>query len=227
LTTYLEDILIRMAALLIAITVHEYAHAKAADIMGDPTAKAAGRLSLNPLAHLDPIGFIMLWLFRFGWAKPVPINPFNFRKGRQGLVLVSAAGPAANVVTAFLALTVIKTLFLLGLPQLNLAFVGIVINPLQNILYQTFVFNIYLSVFNLIPIPPLDGSKILAGLLPQTHAKSFLRLEVYGPIVLILSLYLGIIGKVLQPIVSLILNLLDGLTHWLVYGGIGTIISWF
>ncbi|MGI6574471.1 MAG: site-2 protease family protein [bacterium] len=219
--------LIRIVALLIALTVHEYAHGRAAYAMGDSTAKVAGRLTLNPLAHIDPIGFLMLWIFRFGWAKPVPINPFYFRNRRQGLILVSAAGPAANIVTAFFVLILLKTILLLGLQQTKLLFVSVLFVPLRQILYQTFIYNLYLAIFNLIPVPPLDGSKILMGLLPAARVSTYVELETYGPILLILLLYFGVIGKILHPAVTFCLTLLDVASHWIVFGGLELLLSLF
>lgn len=195
----------RIPALLLAITVHEYAHGKMADHLGDPTARYAGRLTLNPLAHLDPWGLLMLWLFRFGWAKPVPINPFHFRHRRRGIILVSLAGPAANVVTALIMLLVFKLW-----PGTGLA--------TKQILSLAFIYNLYLAVFNLIPIPPLDGSKVLWGFLPAAQAHSFSKLESYGPIILIILIYLGLVGRILLPLVSVLSYFLETITDWLVFG---------
>lgn len=200
-----QDMIFRIPALLVAITVHEYAHGKMADHLGDPTARYAGRLTLNPIAHLDPIGLLMLWIFRFGWAKPVPINPFYFRNRRQGLILVAGAGPAANVLTAFLVLVVLKLW-----PG-----AGVVVSQF---LHLTYLYNLYLAVFNLIPVPPLDGSKILKGILAGTQAHTFSQLETYGPILLVLLLYLGVIGQILLPLVSLLTSLLEMVGNWLVFG---------
>ncbi|NLP17609.1 MAG: site-2 protease family protein [Firmicutes bacterium] len=195
----------RIPALLLAITVHEYAHGKMADYLGDPTARYAGRLTLNPLAHLDPLGLLMLWIFRFGWAKPVPINPFHFHNRRQGIILVSLAGPAANLVTAFVVLLVFK--FWPG--------TGLVV---RQILSLAFIYNLYLAVFNLIPIPPLDGSKVLWGFLPPSRAHAFSKLETYGPIILIILIYLGLVGRIILPIVAVLTHFLETITDWLVFG---------
>ena len=170
--------------LLYSIIFHELAHGLVAYRMGDPTAKLMGRLSLNPLRHLDPIGTLLLFLFGFGWAKPVPINPFNFRNSRSGMVKVSAAGITANVVIAFVALFVL---------QLFPAVSGTV----ALILYYVAQINIMLAAFNLIPIPPLDGSKILIGLLPARYEALLLRLEPYGFFIIVALLYLGILDPVI------------------------------
>jgi len=202
---FAQDMIFRIPALLLAITVHEYAHGKMADRLGDPTARYAGRLTLNPLAHLDPLGLLVLWLFRFGWAKPVPINPYYFRNRRQGLVLVSLAGPAANILTAFIVLLLLQL-------WPGTGFIA------QQILSLAFIYNLYLAVFNLLPIPPLDGSKILQGILPGPQAYAYSQLESYGPIILIVLIYLGVVGKILYPLVSLLSGILEGLTNWLVFG---------
>ncbi|KAF0195535.1 MAG: Peptidase M50 [Bacillota bacterium] len=149
------DMIFRIPALLLALTIHEFAHAFVSHRLGDPTPKRQGRLTLNPLAHIDPIGLIMLWLFRFGWGRPVEIDPSYYRDRRKGTILVSFAGPLSNMITAF----VIAWLQVLAFYTLRNSF-------LSQLLATAFSFNIFLAVFNLIPIPPLDGSKILAGLLP-------------------------------------------------------------
>lgn len=199
-----QDMIFRIPALLLALIIHEFAHGKMADKLGDPTPRYAGRLTLNPIAHLDPVGLLMLWLFKFGWAKPVPINPFHFRNRRQGLILVSAAGPAANIMTAFLVLILIKLWPGTGL--------------ILTILAWVYRYNLYLAVFNLIPIPPLDGSKIVMGLLPNEQANTFSQFEVYGPIVLILLVYLGGVGRILSPLITNLSLLLDTISNWLVFG---------
>ena len=218
---FAQDMLFRIPALLIAITIHEFAHGKAADIMGDPTAKRAGRLTLNPVAHLDPIGLIMLWLFKFGWAKPVPINPFNFNNRRRGLILVSGAGPAANILTAFIVLLLYRFWSIGGLLAGAQSFSSAgytAFSSIQYVLQLTFIYNLYLAVFNLIPVPPLDGSKILMGFLPQKQALSYSMIESYGPIILVALLYLGIITQIILPLVGAIEWLLNNVSNFIVFG---------
>ncbi|MEN6412527.1 MAG: site-2 protease family protein [Veillonellales bacterium] len=183
------DMIFRIPALLIALTVHEYAHARAAVRLGDPTPRVLGRLTLNPIAHLDPLGLIMLWLFKFGWAKPVPVNPNNFHNTRNGMLLVSLAGPASNVLMALLVA------LLLGIMSKLHMSVGF----WSNVLALTRDYNIILAVFNLVPLPPLDGSKILMSLLPGRQAYALQRLEPYGPFILMALVYVGIIGAILYP----------------------------
>ncbi len=195
-------------AFVVGITVHEFAHGWTADRLGDPTARYAGRLTLNPVAHADPIGTILLPIlliatgsrFIFGWAKPVPINPYHFRDRRRGLVLVSVAGPLANVVTAVIAAVL-------------LGFWGFSSQVLAEILVTMIWINMILAVFNLIPVPPLDGSKILAGLLPGRQ-EWLIRFEQYGMIILILLVFSGALGVmfqyVIEPAVKLLIYLATG-----------------
>jgi Zn-dependent protease len=172
--------------LLYSIILHELAHGWVAEKMGDGTARWLGRLSLNPWKHLDPIGTLMLLMFGFGWAKPVPVNFNNLRDPRKGLILVSAAGIVANICLAFIA-------FLL-LHLVNPAPFGVIYTFL---IYMAQI-NIMLASFNLIPIPPLDGSKILMGFSSAQFQYSLSRLEPYGFFIIIGLLYLGI----LNPLIS-------------------------
>jgi Zn-dependent protease len=167
-------------ALLAAVTVHEYAHAYVADRLGDPTPRAAGRLTLNPLAHLDLVGTLLILLVGFGWAKPVPITPTNFRNWRRDTVIVAAAGPLANV----------TLLFALGIPfKLGVLHASAIEAGVISALLLTMMrINAMLAVFNLIPIPPLDGSKILLGLLPPEQAVGYARVQMYGPFLLLFLL---------------------------------------
>jgi Zn-dependent protease len=157
--------LISVPILLIVITIHEFAHAKAADMLGDPTPRYFGRLTLNPFSHLDPIGFLMLFIFRFGWAKPVPVNPANFRDPKSGEVIVSLAGPVSNLFLAWALLMIIK-FSPIGMFSFDKTMI------IAQILSYAAWINIALAVFNLIPIPPLDGSRVLEALLPPGAAGS-------------------------------------------------------
>lgn len=198
-----QDMIFRIPALLIALTIHEYAHARAAVWMGDNTPKFLGRLTLNPIAHLDPIGLIMLWLVQFGWAKPVPINPNNFQDWRKGMMLVSLAGPASNIIMAFIAAVLITVL---GKAQL-------LIGGVYEILRLTYVYNLIFAVFNLIPIPPLDGSKILSSLLPGRQAEILERIEPYGTFILMALIYIGVISSITTPLISLLSAIIQYITH--------------
>lgn len=165
-------------AVLITLTVHEYAHALAAYKMGDPTARNLGRLTLNPIKHLDPIGALCLLIFHFGWAKPVPINARNFKNPRRGFAISALAGPAINLVIAFFSaliyLVLLRTLSGIYYPTVFLLDVA------QNLILFFFllhVINLGIAVFNLIPVPPLDGSRILGLLLPPKHYFALMRHE--------------------------------------------------
>ncbi len=178
----------RALALLVAAPPHEFAHGLAADRLGDPTPRRAGRLTLNPLAHLDPLGTILLVLTGFGWAKPVPVDPGHFPDWRRGLLTVALAGPLANVILAML----------FGLP-LKLGLVSPV-SLLGLLLVFVVRINAVLAVFNLVPVPPLDGSKILVALLPGQLGIAYARLSAYGPLLLILLLVApGALSTIVGP----------------------------
>ncbi len=183
------SIALTLAAVLIATTCHEFAHAFVADRLGDPTPRSLGRLSLNPLVHLDLLGTLFFVLFGFGWAKPVPVNARNFAHPRQGMLQVALAGPLANVTVAFLVGSVMKAgLYPAG--TLPGAFMSMVV-----------WINVVLAVFNLIPIPPLDGSRIVESLLSGAQAYAFSRLQPYGMLLLLGLLYTGVVGRVMLPAV--------------------------
>lgn len=186
-----ENMIYSIPALLIALTIHEYAHARVAVYLGDMTPKLDGRLTLNPIVHLDPIGLIMLWIVQFGWAKPVEVNPRNFDNWRQGMMYVALAGPGANLAVAFIALLVLFICLSLGLTKLW------VIQTLQLICNYNLIF----AVFNLLPIPPLDGSKVLANYLPARFADQYEEFGRYGTFVLIALVWIGVIGTILYPLI--------------------------
>ncbi|OFX12473.1 MAG: hypothetical protein A2V59_08710 [Armatimonadetes bacterium RBG_19FT_COMBO_69_19] len=173
-------------ALVVAATIHEFAHAYVADRLGDPTPRAQGRLTLNPLAHLDPLGSILILLAGFGWAKPVQINPMHFRDWRRDTIIVAAAGPLANI----------TLLFALGVP-FKLGLLDFGGSTVDRLLVTVIQINAMLAVFNLIPVPPLDGSKILMGLLPPAQAVSYARLQPYGVFILLLLVMTNVLSVVL------------------------------
>lgn len=173
---------------LFSLVVHEFAHALAADVQGDKTARYNGRLTLNPLVHLELLGIIMILFAPIGWAKPVPINPNNFRRQRLGFIIAVAAGPISNLIIAILCFFLILTFHLSGVANFVLSNLGFV--------------NVALFVFNIIPIPPLDGSQILRNLLPYRQAMSYSKLDVYGPFILILLFIIPwFYDFILQPII--------------------------
>lgn len=193
----LTSMVATLLAVLMAITFHETAHGYVAYRLGDPTAKNQGRLTLNPIAHLDPIGALMMFVFGFGWAKPVPVNPFYFEGDRtKGMMLVSVAGPLTNLIISFAAYFI----YVAGSGFAGIPFLSIFLST-------TVTLNIYLAVFNLIPIPPLDGSKILAGLLPKATAYKFLNtVEQYGFLILMLLIFFNITDMIMVPVANVILN---------------------
>ena len=189
--------LLLIIPLLYSIIIHELAHGWVANKMGDSTAKWLGRLSLNPMKHLDPIGTLMLFFFGFGWAKPVPVNFNNLHNPRKGLILVSAAGIVANTLMAFLALL----LFHLLNPA-PFGAVSLFLNELARV-------NIMLAAFNLIPIPPLDGSKILMGFSSSRLQYSLMRLEPYGFFIIIGLLYLGMLNPLIYLFQVIIISIIS------------------
>lgn len=201
----LDRMILAVPAILLAISVHEYGHAYVAYKLGDPTPKYQGRLSLNPLAHLDPIGTIMLLLFRVGWARPVMINSHYFKNKKQGTMLVSLAGPVANLITAWIFYNLVN---LFGQSLIRSA-IG---QTLRVFLYVNVQINLGLAAFNLIPIPPLDGSHILAGLLPPRLRLQYARFAPYGPFVLVALLVLGGTRYLINPIFNVLFRILESLS---------------
>lgn len=189
--------LMTLPILLLALSVHEYAHAWAAVKLGDGTPRWEGRLTLNPLAHLDPVGLLALVLTRrFGWAKPVRVNPMNLANREAGMVMVSLAGPGANIVLAILLSAIIKLIYgTYGFRHEAIAFAIVALD-------QGVWINLGLAVFNLIPIPPLDGSKILAAVLRGDAARVYYRLEQYSYIILLLFIMTPLSKWILVPIVG-------------------------
>ena len=185
---------------IIGLTVHEFSHAWTASRLGDTTARDGGRLTLNPLAHLDVFGSLMLLFIGFGWAKPVPVDARNFRSPRMDMAMVAVAGPLANVVLAIVLAVVLR--FALALADPAAASVSL---P-QLVLVQAVWINIVLAVFNLIPIPPLDGSRVIAGFLPEAWSRAYDRLEGFGPALLFAIVILAnladvsILGRIIKPV---------------------------
>ena len=191
-------------SIVIAITVHEYAHAKTADHLGDPTPGLQGRLTLNPLAHLDVYGTLFLLLFGFGWGKPVQFDPFNLKHPRKDAAIISVAGPLSNFFLAIVCSVAIRLFMLFQLPE---------VAAIGSMYLAPFIFmNLILGIFNLIPIHPLDGFKIVGGLLSEQQAKEWYQLEKFGIIFLLLLIFPfpsgSMLHKILDPIVSFLYQLL-------------------
>lgn len=197
------ETIISIVVLLFAVTIHEYSHGKAALSLGDPTAKNAGRLTLNPLSHIDPMGAICMFLFHFGWAKPVPVNPAYFADKRRDIILMALSGPISNLAAAFIA-------------GLFMRYLNIGFKVYQMLLVYLITMNIGLGLFNLLPIPPLDGSHVLENLLPADAAGWFRRIRRYAPMIflgiLLLDhfMHLNMIGELFSIPIRKISGLLGG-----------------
>ncbi|MDP2754545.1 MAG: site-2 protease family protein [Nitrospirota bacterium] len=213
-----RQIIVSAFPILIAITFHELSHGFVANKLGDPTAKMMGRLTLNPIAHIDLIGTVLMPLmliiftngqFVFGYAKPVPINPMNFKNPKRDMAISAAAGPITNLLLAILSMLILRLLIIplavLFPESLNLT----VIEPLIMIFKSSVIINIILAVFNMIPIPPLDGGRVLTGFLPYKHAVSFSRIEPFGFIIVIFLIATGIANYFVLPLVNFFLRVLQ------------------
>ena len=173
----LKFLLIFVPVILFSLTIHEYSHAYIANKLGDDTAKRLGRLTLNPLKHLDPIGTILLLLVHFGWAKPVPVDPRNFKDPKKDMLYVAIAGPISNIITAIISGILLKFI-VFNLASAG-AFGAYTVPLIQFLVWMIFI-GVVLAVFNMLPIPPLDGSRVLYGLLPDHLANSIKKIETYG-----------------------------------------------
>lgn len=207
------DGIISLFVVFFAITVHEASHGWAALKMGDPTAYQLGRITLNPIRHIDPIGTILLPLMLiimgappFGWAKPVPVNPLNLKDPRRDNLIISIAGPASNIAVALVAFVILKIL-MGAYPSLLYSSGGglaKLLSPLITIVYYTIVINVILAFFNLIPIPPLDGSGVVMGLISEEAAQKYEQIRPYGFFILILLIMTGFIGRILGVVLRIV-----------------------
>ncbi len=192
----------------LGITCHEVAHGYVSYLLGDPTAKLAGRLTLNPLKHLDPMGTLVLVLTQMiGWAKPVPINPAYYKDYRRGILYVSLAGPVANFCVMLFFAALLKILVIVA-QNPGAEALEYILRPMINIAVAGIFINAILGTFNLLPIPPLDGSKILATLLPGHLAARFMQLERYGFIILLLLAFTGGLSMILSPVSAFVQNMI-------------------
>ena len=198
--------------ILLALTFHEYAHAYVAHRYGDDTAKQSGRLSLNPLRHLDPLGTIMIFLVQFGWAKPVPVNPYQLKNPKKDMLWISAAGPLSNMLLALVSGLLLRMLSDFSGTTDRDSVAGVLIL----MVFLSMKINLALAIFNILPIAPLDGSKILYGLLPPRFGKMIFALERYGPFILIGLIIFGratgvsILGGLIWPFVKFFSKLFAG-----------------
>jgi Zn-dependent protease len=189
-------LLLMVPGLLLAVTVHEVAHGWVADRLGDPTARLAGRLTLNPLPHIDPLGALAFIVAGFGWARPVPVNARNLRRPVRDMAWVAAAGPLSNFVVAFvgLVLLVLTTRLVEG---------PFLVRPVAGMLRFVYTFNLGLAIFNLIPLPPLDGGHFLPYFFPRASWPLLARLEQYGPLILLLLVFSGATRYIVGPLFAL------------------------
>jgi Zn-dependent protease len=204
--------IISLFVVLFAITIHEASHGWAALKKGDPTAFHMGRISLNPIRHIDPVGTILLPLILivmgappFGWAKPVPVNPLNLRDPRKDNLIISIAGPLSNISVAIVAFIILKLLLNLD-PSFVYGRGGFsnLLSPIIQILYLTIVINIILAIFNMIPIPPLDGSGVVMGLISEEAAEKYEQIRPYGFFILIVLIMTGFIGRILGGVLRIV-----------------------
>jgi len=209
----IQTLLLIAPPILLALTFHEYAHAYVANRLGDDTAKQSGRLSLNPLRHLDPLGTIMIFLVHFGWAKPVPVNPYRLKNPKKDMLWISAAGPFANMVLALASGILLRLLIATGGTPDRTSIMGLLIY----VVYMSLQINLALAIFNILPIAPLDGSKILSGLLPARYEKMFYFMDRYGPFILLGLIIFGsatgvsVLGGIIWPFVKFFSNIFAGI----------------
>jgi Zn-dependent protease len=205
---FISELIIMAPPLLLALTFHEFSHGYVAYRLGDPTARLAGRLTLNPLRHLDLLGTLAFFFIKFGWAKPVPVNSAYFRNPKTDMLWVALAGPLSNLALAVFSALLVKMVWLFAsiLPQ-N-ALVGAILVPLNSMLITSVWINLVLGIFNFLPIPPLDGGRILGSLLPDDLSRSYLKVERYGFIIVIVLAFSGILSRLIMPIIRFANNLL-------------------
>ena len=199
---FLMNMITGLPGIIIAMVVHEFAHARVAYALGDFTPKLQGRLTLNPAAHVDPIGLLMLLIAHFGWAKPVQINPYNFSNPRRDDILVSIAGPAANLITAFVTLIFMMILYKLGFEMSQGTYL---------VYSLIMIININFAIFNMIPIPPLDGFHVLQNILPYEMARQLEGLERYSFVFLIIILMTPILNYIFVPMQRFILGIFEAI----------------
>ncbi|MBI4848434.1 MAG: site-2 protease family protein [Nitrospirae bacterium] len=205
----IRQLIIAAPPMLLAITFHEMSHGFVANKLGDPTAKMMGRLTLNPIAHIDPIGTVIMPLILlitgapvFGYAKPVPINPANFHNPKRDMAISAAGGPVSNILLAILSVLFLKFIIVLTSVLLPQNISAAVAEPLTLMCVFSIRINIFLAAFNLIPIPPLDGGRVLVGFLPYRQAAAYSRIEPYGFMIVLVLIFTGVAGYFVFPLAN-------------------------
>jgi Zn-dependent protease len=218
----MENLLLKLSIMLVpalfAITCHEVSHGYIADRFGDNTARSMGRLTLNPLKHLDIIGTLMVFIIGIGWAKPVPVNFNNLRNPKKDMIWVALAGPLTNIALALVSALALRSLSSLGEMMLSGTSAKLLLEPILLMLAFSIYINLLLALFNLIPVPPLDGGRVLTGMLHYRQAVTYSRIEPYGMIIIILLVFFtNIFSYVLLPVLDLGIRLLAGPESVIVY----------
>lgn len=218
----MDDFLLKLSVMLVpgllAITCHEVSHGYMAWRFGDPTARMLGRLTLNPLKHLDLIGTLMIFFVGIGWAKPVPVVYENLHNPKKNMIWLAAAGPITNLILATLSALVLRAVVSFGNPA-SVTPLAVVMEPLVLMLAFSVYINLLLSIFNMIPVPPLDGGRVLVGLLPYRQAAAWSRIEPYGMlIIIVLVFFTNLFSYVISPVLNIAVHLLAGPQSGLVLG---------
>ncbi|MEW5746374.1 MAG: site-2 protease family protein [Nitrospirota bacterium] len=213
----IRQIIISAVPIMLAIILHEISHGFIANKLGDPTAKMLGRLTLNPVAHIDPFGTVLMPLllfiftngqFVFGYAKPVPINPYNFKNPKRDMALSAAGGPVTNILIALISVLLLKYVAAPAAAFASETVAGSIIKPIVMMLTASVGINIVLASFNLIPIPPLDGGRVLMGLLPHRQSEALGRVEPFGMIIVLVLVATGIARYIVLPLASLFYSII-------------------
>jgi Zn-dependent protease len=212
----ISEFALRIPALIIGITIHEFAHAKAADMLGDPTPRMQGRVSLNPLRHFDPIGLIALIIIHFGWGKPVMISPENFKNVRLGSFIVSIAGVVTNFIAAVLFSGILAFLW-----NPAVVWTSHIMKGLTVIVYYIVIINLALMIFNLLPVPPLDGFNILTEILDLRRYRIWYNLYNFGMPILMALIFFGVTGRIMNPALNAVFNALMRLWNPVIYALLG------
>jgi Zn-dependent protease len=219
----MEDFFLKLSVMLVpgmlAIVCHEVSHGYVAWRYGDPTAKMMGRLTLNPLKHVDIFGTLMIFIVGIGWAKPVPVVSENLRNPKRDMIWVAAAGPITNIILATISAFLLRAFVLVGNPAVYGSSLSMLIEPLVMMLAFSVYINLMLAIFNMIPLPPLDGGRVLVGLLPYRQASALARIEPYGMIIIIILVFFtNIFSYVISPLLNVGVHLLAGPQSGLVLG---------